>query len=143
MKNLQKIFLVCFLIGGMLTSALITQGQASKSKIKGVDYLPQAYLSAGEDASLCNDSKFKTQGVWQNLKDCGGKIIWKTSGDGKFGNPFSLHTIYTPGQQDIKEGQVMLTLIYVSYGELSTILQKDSMVLYLSNCASGNVGSEH
>jgi len=143
MKTLKKITLVSFLIGSMLTMTLFVNGQSSKTATKNVNLPPNlAYLSAGQDASICNDLIFKTNGVWESTTDCGGKTIWKTNGDGTFDNPFSLHTIYTPGEQDIKNGQVTLTLIFVTQGELSSIKYKDSMVLYLNKCLSSDTELE-
>ncbi len=143
MKTLKKITLVSFLIGSMLTMTLFVNGQSAKTAIKNVNYPPsQAHLSAGDDASICNDVKFKTSGVWESATDCGGKTIWKTNGDGDFANPFSLHTTYIPGEQDIKNGQVTLTLLFVSQGELSSIKHQDSMVLYLNKCLSSGTKLE-
>lgn len=128
----------------MLFSVLYSYGQSAKKTVNNVNYPPnQPYLSAGEDATLCNDLKFKTNGVWEGATDCGGKTIWYTNGDGAFVNPLSLHTSYIPGGQDIKNGQVTLTLLFVSQGELSSIKHKDSMVLYLNKCLNGDIELEH
>ena len=46
-----------------------------------------------------------------------GELIWTTNGDGSFDSPASLNTIYTPGEQDIANGTVILTLTAASpYG---------------------------
>ena len=133
MKTLKKIFLVCFLIGGMLTSALILQGHApEKNANNTTDPSNQPYISAGDDATICNDEGFKIQGV-TNLA---GKIYWISSGDGTFKNPHSLKTFYIPGKHDIANGQVTL-ILHVIPQAVTLKPMKDKMVLNLKNCVEG------
>jgi len=37
-------------------------------------------------------------------------LTWSTAGDGSFNHTFAIHPIYTPGQQDLDGGSVMLTM---------------------------------
>lgn len=129
MKKLQKIFLATFLIGGLLASALFTQGHEpvknseNSSFVKGLPY-----LTAGSDATICDSKIFKTQGESGSV----GTTIWGTSGDGYFNNPFDLSTGYEPGPQDVANGQVTLKLIVIPGPGTNPLM--DEMVLYLNRC---------
>ena len=136
MKTLKKIYLVSFLIGSLLTSALFVQGQFSEAKSNYCDCGSiDPFISAGSDASVCDDdSEFSTNGA-SNIQ---GKTIWKTTGDGVFENPHSLKTVYTPGEQDIANGQVTLYLILLPNGSNEYQTVYDSMILYIGNCLGNN-----
>jgi subtilisin family serine protease len=61
---------------------------------------------AGFDSEYCSNQDIILNGFalyYDNLQ-------WLTSGDGTFENPTSLTTQYLPGQQDIQQGQVILSL---------------------------------
>jgi len=61
---------------------------------------------AGPDDYTCSDDSFPCHGQatdWILLE-------WMTSGDGTFDDPYILEPIYTPGSDDITNGNVVLTL---------------------------------
>jgi photosystem II stability/assembly factor-like uncharacterized protein/fibronectin type 3 domain-containing protein len=70
-----------------------------------IQALPTAY--AGEDTTLCSNEIYSTGSA-----TAGGyaSLYWTTSGTGSFSNPAILHTTYTPSQQDLSAGSVILTL---------------------------------
>jgi len=132
MKKLQKITLVTFLIGGMLTSTLLTQSQGpvkSSNSTNYVNILP--YIYAGPDMTICNTAQFQTQGV----APLEGITYWITTGDGTFDNPFNPKTNYTPGKQDIAAGQVMLIFFLIPQAVTLTPMQ-DDVTVYFNACIS-------
>ncbi len=61
---------------------------------------------AGPDDYVCTDNDFPCHGQatdWISVE-------WMTSGDGTFDDPYILEPIYTPGSDDIANGNVVLTL---------------------------------
>ena len=133
MNTLKKIYLVSFVMGSMLMSVLFTQGQKVNLNEFSSAITPTSF-SAGEDASICNDNEFTTQGVSPS------NIItmWQTSGDGIFDNTQSLLAVYTPGEHDIIDGQVTLYLILFPMGGGGNEMIYDEMILYLDNCTITN-----
>lgn len=66
---------------------------------------PTAY--SGADTIVCdNVTQFWVSGTASNYSS----VLWTTSGDGAFGSPASLSTLYYPGTGDITSGSVTLTL---------------------------------
>lgn len=131
MKTLKKISLVTFLIGCLLTSALILQAHSPVKKSNNNNNLTnKPYVSAGDDATICDNVAFKTKGVSSLV----GTTYWVTDGDGTFNNPFNLKTVYHPGSHDIANGQVTLKLYVVSLVVTATTPMMDEMVLYINKC---------
>jgi len=62
--------------------------------------------NAGDDASVCAGETF----TLLEASATGETFVWSSSGDGEFGNPGLVNTVYTPGQNDIAAGSVTLTL---------------------------------
>lgn len=130
MKKLQKIILLTFMIGGMLTITFLTQSQVpvkSSSSTNYVNILP--YIYAGPDMAICNDIQFQTQGI----APLEGTINWVTNGDGIFDNPHNPTTYYTPGELDIATGQVTLTLHLIPQ-VITQNPMKDEVTIYLNAC---------
>jgi hypothetical protein len=130
MKKLKKTFLVTFLMGSMITMALLTQGQPPikfASANSYVNILP--YINAGPDAAICDGSDFTTQG----LVPLEGTSYWISDGDGTFDNPFNPTATYTPGNMDIYAGLVTLTLYFIPMGSNQSTMH-DEMILYLNTC---------
>lgn len=125
MKKLQKFYLVTFLIGSMLTTALFAQAQSTK--LLSISPTTITTFSAGEDVTICSNDNFKTQGVSQTS----GTTFWFTSGDGTFSNPFGLKSTYFPGPHDVANGIVTLTLNILPMG--ASLIQ-DEVVVYIENC---------
>ncbi len=132
MKTLKKITLASFLIGVILTSTFILQGHAPKENTSNAILQTNApSISAGDDATICNNLGFKTKGIANQV----GTTYWVTDGDGTFNNPFSLKTVYHPGPHDISNGQVTLKLYVISKSVSSvTTPMVDEMVLHLNHC---------
>ena len=68
---------------------------------------PAAVVSAGADQTICEDETATLSG---SISGGATSATWSTSGDGTFNNVNSLTAIYTPGANDITNGQVTLTL---------------------------------
>lgn len=130
MKKLQTFILASLLIGSFLLSAHNTQAQSlvSSTSENISFYTNQHDFWAGEDATICSDREFKTNGISTYV----GTTFWGTNGDGYFSNSLSLKTSYYPGPEDIASGQVTLSLVVLP--GTSTYPMMDQMVLYLNNC---------
>jgi len=66
-------------------------------------------LFAGPDDVGCANSSYHLMATATNQSS----VLWTTSGDGTFNNPASLQPDYTPGTQDITDGNVTLTITIV------------------------------
>ena len=80
--------------------------------------------TAGNDVTVCEDNEAQVVGYaihYDNLQ-------WTTSGDGTFDDASIATPIYTPGQQDIDNGQATLTLTINGNGE--TI--NDEMTVFIT-----------
>lgn len=131
MKTLKKIYLVSFLIGTMLTCTLLLQGNNTNTNSADKNSSLQLFVYAGENTSICDDDSFQTQGISSFL----GTTLWRTSGDGFFENPYDPQTTYTPGEQDIANGEVTLKLLLLKNdSNKSRVSTSDSMTLYFGNC---------
>ena len=80
-------------------------------------------VSAGEDATTCQNSLFTTSGSVVSGKSW----HWTSTGDGIFATPNNLSTYYLGGQQDYVNGDVTLTLTAEGYGQ--GMVGSDEMVL--------------
>lgn len=81
--------------------------------------LPTA--NAGPDAAICMDEAYQLDGSAENYNS----IEWTTSGDGEFDDIYILNPVYSPGFDDLSNGEVTLTL--TAYGDNGNI--SNSMVL--------------
>jgi len=62
---------------------------------------------AGDPLSICSGlSVALTASSAENYSS----LLWTSTGDGLFGDPATLHAVYTPGANDLKAGSVTLTL---------------------------------
>ena len=91
-------------------------------------------FSAGPDALICNNDYFITEGFNRTPV----MSMWQSSGDGIFENSNDPITTYTPGEQDIIDGSVTLTLFLVPMGGGGSEPIHDSMILHLNNCEAFN-----
>ena len=71
-----------------------------------VDIVTNVIIDAGVDTLICKDESFITQPTIV----FGDSLIWSTSGDGFFNDSTLGNAIYTPGEQDIIDGSVVLSL---------------------------------
>lgn len=70
---------------------------------------------AGFSAMICQDQIHQLNGVANYYNS----LAWTSSGNGSFSDPTISDPVYTPGQQDIDDGEVILTLTVV--GETTTV----------------------
>ena len=63
-------------------------------------------LFAGPDDGVCEGLSYQCIGTATNQDS----VFWSTSGDGTFSNENILTPIYTPGENDIQNGEVVLTM---------------------------------
>ncbi|HPE85756.1 MAG TPA: C25 family cysteine peptidase [Bacteroidales bacterium] len=63
--------------------------------------------SAGADASICGIQEVPLNGLATNYET----LLWTTSGDGTFTDATMLNPVYTPGENDVTHGNVILTLL--------------------------------
>lgn len=122
MKTFKKVLLLSLIIGFVFTSVQFTQGNNAFTN-KTLFYLGDK-VSAGPDALMGLNPLFITQGT-TNIT---GFIIWTTSGDGVFDNPFCLNASYAPGEQDINLGHVTLIISIIPHG-MNHRSKTDSMML--------------
>jgi hypothetical protein len=79
--------------------------------------------NAGSDGEVCEGASYTLNGTAFNYQT----VLWSTSGDGTFDDNTVLKPEYTPGSDDISNGEVILTL-EVSDGTDQT---SDDMTLYV------------
>jgi uncharacterized protein (TIGR02145 family) len=65
-----------------------------------------ATANAGSDVTICENNAAVLQGAAQNYQS----LLWETSGTGTFSNPEIISPTYIPGDEDIADGTVTLTL---------------------------------
>lgn len=80
---------------------------------------------AGNDTLICQGFGYYT--VTATAPD-GQDLVWSSSGDGIFSAPDNLITLYTPGQADVLNGSVTLTLSQ----QTEQLLIADEMVIQIS-----------
>ena len=82
-----------------------TTGNSSDEVVIAITQAPEAF--AGDDMNICSGDEvaidYATATNFQSL-------LWTTSGDGAFSDEATLKPVYTPGAEDIANGNVILTL---------------------------------
>ncbi len=81
---------------------------------------------AGDDGMVCEDDDYLLDGYAESYES----IQWSTSGDGTFDNSSILDAAYTPGNNDVSSGSVMLTLTAEGQGDCEAV--SDNMLLEIS-----------
>lgn len=84
---------------------------------------------AGNDSIICNNQVFEITGSYAAHFS---GLMWATSGDGSFDQPQILQPVYTPGNADILDGSVLLTLTAIPLSGCPEA--SDSLVLTLDPC---------
>lgn len=102
-----------------------------------VDLVYNIVNNAGNDTLICKDQSFMTQPVVQYADS----IYWSTSGDGVFSDPNDENAIYTPGEQDIINGSVELSLFADAMAPCLGS-DTDSMILTIDDCTNIDDNSE-
>ncbi|MCF8337079.1 MAG: hypothetical protein K9I74_03760, partial [Bacteroidales bacterium] len=69
-----------------------------------INYAPE--VDAGEDASICESDTYQLQPTVQYSNE----VQWSTSGDGTFINDTTENAVYDPGEEDIANDSVELTI---------------------------------
>jgi len=75
----------------------------------------QPAASAGTNAVICEDQSHQLSATASNYSE----LVWSTSGDGSFSNANVLNPVYTPGLQDIQNGNATLTLVANAFSPCS------------------------
>ncbi|MEA3505053.1 MAG: hypothetical protein U9R32_07640, partial [Bacteroidota bacterium] len=94
--------------------------------------------NAGGDNSICEDATF-TIGADANVAN-NSSLLWTTSGNGSFSSTTVLNPVYTPGNTDITNGTVTLTLTANAQSPCATDAT-DAMVLTIQEQPTVNAGS--
>ena len=84
---------------------------------------------AGNDAAICvSDGSFLISDASASNYS---EILWTSSGSGSFNNPASINPVYTPSQNDIDDGSVILTLTAYANGTCEDAV--DEMILTITS----------
>ncbi len=95
----------------------------------------QATADAGVDATICEGSTYTlSTAVATNAAT----ILWTTSGTGTFSSAIVQNPVYTPSQNDIDDGSVILTMTVTSAAPC--VGDVDQMVLTINPQATVNAG---
>jgi len=86
--------------------------------------IPAPIVSAGVDDSICEGEVFIPVTAYGGYYN---SLLWTTSGSGSFSNPSILNPVYTPGNEDIINGGVTLTL--TAFGSVPCGSTSDVMTL--------------
>lgn len=83
-----------------------TTGTCGGSDVTQIEVHQEYTLNAGADTSICANQLFTCAAT-----ETGNPAVsWSASGDGSFDNPALLNATYTPGQNDLVNGTVLLTI---------------------------------
>ncbi len=100
--------------------------------------IDSAIADAGENQDICSyELVYLDDASADNYES----IAWVTNGDGSFSNSTILNPIYYPGQNDIDNGIIELTLIAQSYGDVCPDAQ-DQMSVIISPEAIAFAGND-
>lgn len=83
----------------------------------------EPFVDAGEDRQTCGSGQVNIFGQTENGMP--GSSNWTSSGDGFFENPLLENTTYHPGQEDVNNGSVILTLEISSASPCNEIFSDD------------------
>jgi gliding motility-associated-like protein len=96
-----------------------------------------AIANAGPDATICAGSSHTLSGASALFE---ASVFWTTSGTGTFSSQYMENPTYYPSQNDIDDGQVILSMTAYSSGTCPS--STDQMVLTISNTVSVSAGSD-
>ncbi|WP_137305311.1 T9SS type B sorting domain-containing protein, partial [Lentimicrobium saccharophilum] len=124
------------------TVILTLTGTPSAPCLPGSDFMVltidrQAVANAGPDATICGATPYHLSGATAINHT---SVIWSTSGTGSFNSPFSTNPVYTPSQNDIDDGSVVLTMTAISTGVCAT--DTDDMTLTILAPVTVNAGED-
>jgi len=90
----------------ILTAVSISPCTSSIADTMLLSFDPLPISEAGPNDTICENGIFTMAGIRTNSNSS----VWATAGDGSFDDITSLTAIYTPGTNDIANGEVTLTL---------------------------------
>jgi len=93
-----------------------------------ISYTLPPTVDAGSDAAVCEGRSISMTGTATNYAFIG----WATAGDGVFDTITSLHATYLPGQNDITNGTVILTITAFGIGSCGNVNDQMQLTINLS-----------
>jgi gliding motility-associated-like protein len=91
----------------IVTSNLNTVNCSATSNIIAVTVNPPPTANPGLDTTICRNLSLNN--TWATATNFS-SVVWSSNGDGIYNNVNNLHPIYTPGNGDITNGSVVLTM---------------------------------
>jgi len=113
----------------------LTYGQAEDFTVFISSLCNNSIAEVGQDTLICSSSSYTTSATASE-----GVILWSTSGDGTFNNPSIENPTYSPGANDISNGEVTLTLDVTNTNGCSDA--SDDLVITITGIPSSNTGSD-
>tara|TARA_Y100000031_G_scaffold81010_1_gene89344 strand:+ start:1846 stop:5121 length:3276 start_codon:yes stop_codon:yes gene_type:complete len=107
----------------------------SDNMILTIIYNPIA--NAGDDITVCGVETAQLAGQAENQES----VLWTSRGDGTFDDPSLLNAVYTPGSEDISDGEVKLSLLAAA-ADPCTQDNLDNMYVYISDGPIPNAGDD-
>jgi type IX secretion system substrate protein len=111
-----------------LTASGYQQGMVDSDTVY-IEIVSNVSIDAGSDTIICSDESFITQPDIH----FGDSIVWSTSGDGFFNDSSLLNAIYTPGNTDIENGSVVLSLFARAIAPCQGV-DTDALMLVIDPC---------
>ena len=117
----------------ILTLAVTSYGRVKKDNLT-LYIFDDPEVFAGNDTTLLADEQLALSASEALFYET---LVWTTSGDGIFDNDTVMHPVYTPGQDDLNTGEVLLVLTAISECGSSA----DTLILHLESIyiIEGNV----
>jgi hypothetical protein len=91
--------------------------------------------NAGENITVCGNEIAQLDGQAENQES----VIWSSSGDGTFNDATLLNAAYTPGEGDIADGEVELSLVAKAFDPCQDD-NIDNMYVYFAQAPKPNAG---
>ncbi len=109
----------------------------SKSDTIIIHFETAIEISAGKDLSLCGEDIVYLDSALVSGTD---QVFWSSTGDGAFGDPTAIQTTYSPGLNDIENGNFSLVLQGIGGAVCGN--RSDTIFVSLSQAVEVNVGSD-
>ncbi|MFA8433872.1 MAG: PKD domain-containing protein [Marinifilaceae bacterium] len=116
---------------GLVNLVLTAQGNGScKSAMDVLDLtiVPLPRVEVGPDITICEN---KTLELSQVVASSYSAVNWVSSGSGSFDNPGNLNAVYSPGEDDLANGSVQLTVTVEGVAPCS-VSSQDSFTLFFT-----------
>ncbi|MDD3877889.1 MAG: gliding motility-associated C-terminal domain-containing protein, partial [Bacteroidales bacterium] len=120
----------------LVMSAQSTSPCAAATDTIVLTIIPQPFINAGADASVCAGNTFTPSASGSNYTN----LAWSSSGTGTFSNANILNAVYTPSASDLLAGSVMLTLTASTHASCANAV--DNVVLTFINSVTANAGPD-